>query len=287
MLLYRLYILVKWLLLFSGITILKIIKHSWIKYMSRVSLLKNFARFFIGLSLVLKISSVLAVPSIGIGSMYDILTPEKQAINKRIYNTGASTAFVRIDLLEININNKEKIKETPVRELSGNFLEKERLIVTPLRMIIPPLGFQLIRFMWPGDRATEKYYRVRFTPVLPEIGDGFGLNEKEISQYREKTLSVGLNVMAGYGTLVIIQPSKPRFDTQIGTRAPDFISIMNNGNATIALENIRNCNSADTDCSSATRQFLLPGQTKQIARAKGLKTSFTLIEGERQKKLRF
>ncbi|MGP3591044.1 hypothetical protein [Vagococcus sp. WN89Y] len=255
--------------------------------MSRISLLRIFVTFFIGLCLILKSGSVLAIPSIGIGSMYDIIAPEKQAINKRIYNTGASTAFVRIELLEVDIKNKEKILETPVKEVAGNILEKDRLIVTPLRMIIPPSSFQLIRFMWPGERVAEKYYRVRFTPVLPETGDSFGLNEQQILQYREKALSVGLNIMAGYGTLVIVQPSKPVFNTLIETQPSDFISVVNNGNSTIALENIRNCNSADTDCSSAARQFVLPGQTKRIAKMKGLKTSFTLIEGKEQKKLRY
>lgn len=255
--------------------------------MSRIFSLNSFAHILFGLSLIFKASCALAIPSIGIGSMYDILSPDKQAINKRIYNTGLSTAFVRIELLEVNIENKQKILEIPVKEVSGNLLEKNRLIATPLRMIIPPSGFQLIRFMWPGDRETERYYRVRFTPVLPEAGDGFGLNEQQVSQYREKALSVGLNVIAGYGTLVIVQPSTPTFNTQIETRSSDFIAITNKGNATIALENIRNCTSANTDCSSATRQFILPGQTKHIARAKGLKTGFTLIEGEKLRKLRF
>lgn len=255
--------------------------------MGCVSFLKKIASFFIGLSFLFKTSCVLAVPSIGIGSMYDVLIPGKQAINKRIYNTGDSTAFVRIDLLEIDIKDKKNIIETPVKEIAGDLLEKERLIVTPLRMIIPPSGFQLIRFMWPGERITEKYYRVRFTPVLPAAEDSFGLSEQEITQYRKKTLNVGLNVMAGYGTLVIVQPSKPLFDTKIVTRSPEYISIMNNGNATVTLENIRNCNAVETDCSSATRQFILPGQTKQVARVKGLKTNFTLVEGEKQQKLRF
>jgi len=255
--------------------------------MSHTSLLKRFVPFLMGLCLIFKTGWVLAIPSIGIGSMYDIFTPEKQAINKHIYNTGISTAFVRVELLEVDINNKQKIIEAPVKEITGNTLEKERLIVTPLRMIIPPSGFQLVRFMWAGERTAEKYYRVRFTPVLPEHGDSFGLNEQQITAYREETLSVGLNVMAGYGTLVIVQPSQPIFNTLIETRMPDFISVVNNGNATIALENIRSCNSADTDCSSAARQFILPGQTKKIARVKGLNTSFTLIEGQKQKKLRF
>ncbi|PDO88507.1 hypothetical protein [Kosakonia sacchari] len=208
--------------------------------------------------------------------MYDTLTPDKQSISKRIYNTGTSTAFVRIDLLEVNIDKSGKVKEAPVKEIAGNSLQKDRLIVTPLRMIIPP-----------GDRSVEKYYRVRFVPVLPKTDDGFGLNNKEVDEYRKKALNAGLNVLSGYGTLVIVLPTKPVFNTQIESSSPAGIKVTNKGTATIVLENIRNCTSSGTGCNSATRLFILPGKTKVVDKQKGRSTLFTLIEGENQKKLRF
>ncbi|RCW97144.1 hypothetical protein DFO56_11093 [Kosakonia sp. AG348] len=232
-------------------------------------------------------SAAFALPEIGIGSMYDTLTPDKQSISKRIYNTGTSTAFVRIDLLEVNIDKSGKVKEAPVKEIAGNSLQKDRLIVTPLRMIIPPGGFQAARFMWPGDRSVEKYYRVRFVPVLPKTDDGFGLNNKEVDEYRKKALNAGLNVLSGYGTLVIVLPTKPVFNTQIESSSPAGIKVTNKGTATIVLENIRNCTSSGTGCNSATRLFILPGKTKVVDKQKGRSTLFTLIEGENQKKLRF
>ncbi|WP_333781666.1 hypothetical protein [Kosakonia pseudosacchari] len=235
----------------------------------------------------LKMSVAFALPEIGIGSMYDTLTPDKQSIAKRIYNTGTSTAFVRVDMLEVNIDKSGKVVELPLKELSGNSLQKDRLIVTPLRMIIPPGGFQSVRIMWPGDRSVEKYYRVRFIPVLPKTDDGFGLSNKEVDDYRKKALSAGLNVLSGYGTLVIVLPTKPVFSTQIESSSPSAIRVTNKGTATIVLENIRNCTSAGTECDSAKRLFILPGKTKEIDKSKGRTTLFTLIEGENQKKLRF
>lgn len=252
-----------------------------------VSLLKKIAPFSLALIFGLKMSAAFALPEIGIGSMYDIMSPESQSINKRIYNTGTSTAFIRVDMLEVNIHKGGKVVESPVKEVSGNSLQKERLIVTPLRMIIPPSGFQSARFMWPGDRNVEKYYRVRFIPVLPQKDDGFGLSGKEADDYRKKALTAGLNVMAGYGTLVIVQPSKPIFNTQVESSLPEVIRVTNKGNATIVLGDIRSCTSVGTECSSATRLFLLPGKIKTVEKSKGRTTYFTLIEGENRKKLRF
>lgn len=255
--------------------------------MNRASPVKAFCCALLGLFLASASSTALATPSIGIGSMYDILVPGKQALTKRIYNTGTSTAFVRVDLLEIHPQKTAKALEVPVKDIAGNALVKNRLIVTPLRMIIPPSGFQTVRIIWPGDRTAERYYRVRFTPVMPETGDGFGLSNKEISEYRNKALSAGLNVMAGYGTLVMIQPAKPVFNTQFLTASSDSITVKNQGNATIALENIRHCKVANTDCGSASREFILPGRSKNINKKKDFSTNFTLIEGEKQKKLSF
>jgi len=250
-------------------------------------MLKTLSLALLGLCLISETSTVFATPSIGIGSMYDILTPEKQALTKRIYNTGTSTAFVRVDLLEVQPQKNVKAVEKPVKDIAGNSLVKNRLIVTPLRMIIPPSGFQTVRLIWPGDRSAERYYRVRFTPVMPETGDGFGLDKKQINDYREKALNAGLNVMAGYGTLVMIQPSQPVFNTQFNNTSADFITVKNQGNATVALEDIRQCKVANTDCGSASREFILPGKTKKIEKKKNFKTTFTLVEGENHKKLSF
>jgi len=230
---------------------------------------------------------VSAVPVIGISSMYDVLTPGTQSMTKRIYNTGNTTAFVRIDLFEVYPGSKTKARELPQKEIVGNALEKDRLIVTPLRMIIPPSGFQAVRILWPGDRRVERYYRVRFTPVMPDSNDDFGLDDKTMNEYRKNTLQAGINVLTGYGTVVIIQPDNPVFNSQVDASRPDVISIKNNGNTTISLDNIRHCKSIDVDCGIVTREFVLPGKSKYIEKKVGYRTSFTLIEGNNKKPLTY
>lgn len=233
------------------------------------------------------LSPAYATPVIGIGSMYDVLTPDMQSMTKRIYNTGDSTAFVRVEMFEINPGSKKGEEEAPQKELSGATLERNRLIVTPQRLIIPPTGFQAVRILWPGDRESERYFRVRFTPVMPEADDSFGLDKKAISAYRKDTLHAGLNVLTGYGTIVIVQPEQPRFSTAIDSVGAACIAVKNNGNATVSLDNIRQCRIANTDCGAVTREFILPGRMHTVDKKSGFKTNFTLIEGNNKREFSY
>jgi P pilus assembly chaperone PapD len=248
-----------------------------------------FKRFFIFTSVFISVlsASAHATPVIGIGSMYDVMTPEMQSMTKRIYNTGDSTAFVRVEILEINPANKQMKSEVPQKELSGATPERNRLIVTPQRLIIPPAGFQAVRILWPGERKNERYFRIRFTPVMPETDDSFGLDQKAVSEYRKNTLHAGLNVLTGYGTIVIVQPEKPQFNTVIDSAGTAGITIKNNGNATVSLDNIRQCKAANTDCGTVTREFILPGRTHVVQKKDGYKTNFTLIEGNNKRALSY
>lgn len=228
----------------------------------------------------------LSSPVIGIGSMYDIFTPDSKSISKRIYNTGTSTAFVRVDVLEISQGNKGSSIELPQKTIDGNKLEKDRLIVSPLRLIIPPSGFQTVRMIWPGERDKERYFRVRFTPVLPQENDGFEMNKDAIEKYKKEALDVGVNVLTGYGTIVIVQPDNPIFNTVI-SKKNGHVEVINNGNATIVLEDIRYCNLTSVDCDISTRQFVLPGKSFNLENKLGSKVSFTLVEGDKKEVLNY
>lgn len=233
------------------------------------------------------LSPAYATPVIGIGSVYDVLTPDMQSMTKRVYNSGDSTAFVRVELLEIKSVSKKGEEEIPQKELSGTTLERNRLIVTPQRLIIPPAGFQAVRILWSGGRERERYFRVRFIPVMPETDDSFGLDKKAVSEYRKDTLHAGLNVLTGYGTIVIVQPEKPRFNTAIDSAGAAGITVKNNGNATVSLDNISQCRTANTDCGAVTREFILPGRTHTVGKKAGYKTNLTLIEGNNKRALSY
>ncbi len=84
------------------------------------------------------------------------LHQKPKSLTKRVYNiTGTSTAFVRVEILEIDADPKMNQRESAQKEIKEGSLTQERLIVSPLRLIIPPSSFQSVRILWPGD-STEK-----------------------------------------------------------------------------------------------------------------------------------
>ena len=69
----------------------------------------------------------------------------------------------------------------------------------------------------------------RFVPVLPELGDGFAVDEGEAERYRN-SLKVGVNLLAGYGTLLFVRPGETRFQTSV-QRKGGGLTVSNQGNA--------------------------------------------------------
>ena len=69
-----------------------------------------------------------------------------------------------------------------------------RLMASPARLIVPANGMQGTRLLMMGERDRERYFRVRFIPVVPEKEDEFAVSAEEREQYKT-TLSAGVNVM--------------------------------------------------------------------------------------------
>ncbi|WP_454878806.1 hypothetical protein [Serratia inhibens] len=224
---------------------------------------------------------VAASPGIGIGSMYDVLMPGENNLVKKVYNSGDSTAFVRVDVLEIKLDVKGNEQELVPQKLDGEGLNKNRLIATPQRMIIPPSELQSVRLLWPGSREKERYYRVRFTPVVPDKTNDFGLSEKQIQEYKG-SINAGVNILAGYGSILYVMPDNPEFNTVV-TNDTAGINVKNLGSATIVLDDIRHCSNKDEACSAATRQMIIPGKSTLIKKEAGSMIKFRLNEAGKTK----
>nr|WP_241391088.1 hypothetical protein [Serratia proteamaculans]ULG16498.1 hypothetical protein 1137p_00101 [Serratia proteamaculans] len=225
--------------------------------------------------------AAIASPAIGIGSMYDLLMPEENNLVKKVYNSGDSTAFVRVDILEIKLDGKGGEQELVPQKLDGEALNKNRLIATPQRMIIPPSEFQSVRLLWPGSREKERYYRVRFTPVAPDKKNDFGLSETQFQEYK-KSVKAGVNIMTGYGSILYVMPSNTVFNTEIINNSGD-IQIRNLGNATIVVDDILQCSKKDNKCTPPTRSFIIPGRDSVIKKDDGMIIRFRLHEAGKTK----
>ena len=51
-------------------------------------------------------------------------------------------------------------------------------MASPARLIVPAKGMQGTRLLHMGERDTERYFRVRFVPVVPEKEDEFAVSQR-------------------------------------------------------------------------------------------------------------
>jgi P pilus assembly chaperone PapD len=224
-----------------------------------------------------------AGPNINIGTVYDYLDGDKSTYLKRVFNSGDSTAFVKVNILEILYDGDGTSREVPVRT-QADASARDGLMASPARLIVPAGGMQGTRLLYMGERETERYFRVRFVPVVPEKEDEFAVSSEEREDYK-KTLSAGVNVMAGFGTVFFVRPKNSRFDSVIEDAAATF-QLRNNGNTVVVIDEFRNCAVKDeNDCEATTKHHILAGKTFQFDKKAGREYRFKLIEGQARRDL--
>lgn len=225
-----------------------------------------------------------AGPNINVGVVYDYLEGDKSTYLKRVYNSGDSTAFVKINILEILYDADGKSSEVPVKAQTDGSA-RDGLMASPARLIVPAGGMQGTRLLYMGERDTERYFRVRFVPVVPEKEDEFAVSSEEREEYK-KSLTAGVNVMAGFGTVFFVRPKNSRYDTVIDDGATRY-QLRNNGNTVVVLDEFRNCElKNEAACEPTTKHHVLAGKTFEFDKKPGREYRFRLIEGQSQKDLR-
>jgi len=224
-----------------------------------------------------------ATPSINIGTVYDYLDGDKSTYLKRVFNGGDSTAFVKVNILEILYDADGKSQEVPLKPQADG-KSRDGLMASPARLIVPANGMQGTRLLFMGERDKERYFRVRFVPVVPEKEDEFAVSSEEREDYK-KTLSAGVNVLAGYGAVFFVRPKATRFESAIENAAGTY-RIRNNGNTVVVIDEFMDCSvKNEQDCQPTTKHHILAGRTFEFEKQAGREYRFTLVEGESIKKL--
>ncbi|WP_347929040.1 molecular chaperone [Pseudomonas helvetica] len=224
-----------------------------------------------------------AGPSINVGTVYDYLDGDKSTYLKRVFNGGDSTAFVKVNILEIIYEADGSAREEPLKT-QADATARDGLMASPARLIVPANGMQGTRLLYMGEREKERYFRVRFVPVVPEKEDEFAVSSEEREDYK-KGLSAGVNVLAGYGTVFFVRPKETRFDSAIENDARNY-RIRNNGNSVVVIDEFKDCAvKNEQDCQPTTKHHILAGRTFQFEKQAGREYHFTLVEGENSKKL--
>jgi hypothetical protein len=226
-----------------------------------------------------------AGPSINVGTVYDYLDGGKSTYLKRVFNGGDSTAFVKVNILEIVYEADGSSREIPLKpKPKADAGARDGLMASPARLIVPANGMQGTRLLYMGEREKERYFRVRFVPVVPEKEDEFAVSAEEREDYK-KGLSAGVNVLAGYGTVFFVRPREMRFDSVIDNSASSY-QIRNNGNTVVVIDEFKDCSvKNEQDCQPTTKHHILSGRTFQFEKQAGREYRFTLVEGEKTQKL--
>lgn len=223
-----------------------------------------------------------AAPSIQVGAMYEYLEPDQASLLKRVHNRGTATAFVRVMVSEVVYDQDLRAHEHAVDATAEG---GDGLVASPARLIIPAQGQQAARLVFLGDRSRERYYRVRFVPVLPKAADEFALTTEEARDY-DAQLSAGVNVLAGYGVFVIVHPGSAHYEVRT-EHGPDHVVLHNVGNSTAVLDDLRACTAhgRTETCSPAQRIHLLPQRQHRLDQDQGQRYRLQLVEGEHRRPL--
>jgi hypothetical protein len=246
-----------------------------LKVMKRLWVLLGLSGFSLGIQ---------AGPQINVGTVYDYLDGDKSTYLKRVFNSGDSTAFVKVNILEIVYDADGTPSEVPVKSDSGA-TSRDGLMASPARLIIPTKGMQGTRLLFMGERDTERYFRVRFIPVVPEKEDEFAVSSDEREDYK-KNLSAGVNVMTGFGTVFFVRPNNSRYDSQIDNGASTY-RIRNNGNTSVVVDEFRNCSiKQENECEPTTKHHIRAGKEFAFDKKPGREYRFNLVEGASKKALR-
>ena len=227
--------------------------------------------------------AIQAGPQINIGTVYDYMDGDKSTYFKRVFNSGDSTAFVKVNILEIVYDADGTSREIPLTAVEGAS-SRDGLMASPARLIVPAKGMQGTRLLFMGARDTERYFRVRFVPVVPEKEDEFAVSSEEREDYK-KTLSAGVNVMTGFGAVFFVRPQNSRFDSEIENSAERY-RLRNKGNTVVVIDEFRNCSrKSETDCEPTTKHHVLAGKTFEFDKKPGREYRFNLVEGGSKKAL--
>lgn len=147
---------------------------------------------------------------------------------------------------------------------------------------MPTNGTQGTRLLFMGKREKERYFRVRFVPVVPESEDEFAVSAEDRAEYKD-SLSAGVKVLAGYGTVFFVRPADTTFNTQVDDSASRY-ALRNNGNSVVILDEFKDCAvQKDNDCRATTKHHILAGRSFAFDKEPGRQYRFSLIEGDTQR----
>ena len=176
-----------------------------------------------------------------------------------ILNQDEENLYVSVTILEVHnpgTDREERIKVTDPGQA--------RMVVTPNKLIVPPLGRKPVRLvnLAPGDEET--IYRVNVTPVLAPLED--------------PTTSV-VRVVVAYQLLVIVQPRLPVENLQV-TRDGRQLVFNNLGNTNFLISEGVQCDTDGGGCEELPVKRIYAGNQFEVALNYDTPVSYKLTASE-------
>ena len=163
-----------------------------------------------------------------------------------IQNIGSDPLYIQITPKIV----RNPGEENQSREVFDN-PKKAGLLVSPNKLIVPPNGRKLLRFVNLNPTANEeRVYRVSVTPVVGDV----------------TAQKSGVKILIGYEVLVLVHPEKGNYDL-IHQRDENKLSITNQGNQNVLLRKGTQCPPGVEDeelCTHFAGKRLYPGNTWSI-----------------------
>lgn len=125
-----------------------------------------------------------AAPQINVGVVYDYLDGDKSSYLKRIFNGGDSTAFVKINILEIIYDADGNAREIPlVNQTDGT--SRDGLMASPARLIVPANGLQGSRLLYLGRARKNVIFACVLCPSCQKGKMNLPSRQKNVTTIKE------------------------------------------------------------------------------------------------------
>ena len=145
--------------------------------------------------------------------------------------------------------------------------KKAGLLVSPNKLIVPPNGRKLLRFVNLNPKPEEeKVYRVSITPVAGEL----------------TAKNTGVKIMIGYEVLVVVHPTQGYIDL-VHERTGTFLNLKNMGTQNVLLRKGNQCPQGvedESECHQLPGKRLYPGNSWSVELAADLPVTYFLSRGK-------
>lgn len=180
-----------------------------------------------------------------------------------IENAGNETMYIQVEPMIVRSPGTEDEE----REIFKDPREAG-LLVTPNKIVIPPKGRKLVRFVvlkQPTD--TDAIYRVTFRPISNGV--------------EGKDNQIGVKVVIAYQVLILVQPVKPEPNLVV-KREGNTLKFKNKGNTNILLREGKQCPSDsknEDDCEMLRGNRLYAGNEWSVDLPSNLPVEYYLSIG--------